>query len=115
MLSVVTRVLLNTSLTYEVLNSNLVVLKQANTVILPAQVSGRVTDSTGNPIVGASVRVKGSNAGISTDANGAFSITVPDNATLVFSSVGFISQEIPVAGQTVINVVLRPSIFNWNR
>lgn len=108
-LSVVNRVLLNTSLTYEVLNSNLVVLKQMNTVIQPAQITGKVTDSTGLPIAGVSVRVKGSNAGTSTDANGNFSLTVPDNATLIFSSVGYISQEIPVAGQTVINVTLRSS------
>ena len=105
-LSVINRVLQNTSLTYEVLNTNLVVLKRVNTVILPAQVTGRVTDSTGAPIAGASVRVKGSNAGTSTDANGAFSITVPDNATLVFSAVGFATQEIAVAGQTAVNVTL---------
>jgi TonB-linked SusC/RagA family outer membrane protein len=108
-LSVINRILQNTSLTYEVLNTNLVVLKQMNTVILPAQVTGRVTDSTGTGIAGASVRVKGSNAGTSTDANGAFSITVPDNATLIFSAVGYISREIAVAGQTVINVELQPS------
>lgn len=106
-LSVVTRVLQNTSLSYEVLNNTLIVLKRVNTVIQPAQVTGRVTDSTGNPVTGASVRVKGSNAGTSTDANGAFSLTVPDSAVLVISSVGYITQEVPVNGQAVINVTLQ--------
>lgn len=106
-LSVVNRILENTSLTYEVLNSNLVVLKRMNTIIQPAQVTGRVTDSTGAPISGVSVRVKGSNAGTSTDANGSFTITVPDNATLIFSSVGYTTQEVAVAGQTTLNITLQ--------
>jgi TonB-linked SusC/RagA family outer membrane protein len=108
-LSVVNRILQNTSLTYEVLNSNLVVLKKMNTVLQQAQITGRVTDSAGTPIAGVSVRIKGSNAGTSTDANGAFSINVPDNAVLIFSSVGYATQEVAVAGQTTINVSLQPA------
>lgn len=108
-LAVIARILQNTSLTYELLNTNLVVLKPMNAIIVPAQVTGQVTDSTGAPIAGASVRVKGSNAGTSTDVNGKFSLTVPDNATLIISSVGFATQEIAVSGQSVINVTLQPS------
>lgn len=109
-LSVVNRVLQNTSLTYEVLNSNLVVLKRMNTIILPAQVTGRVTDSAGAPIEGVTVRIKGSTAGTSTNASGAFSLTVPDSgAVLVFSSVGYETQEVEVNGQTTINITLQAS------
>lgn len=108
-LSVVQRVLQNTSLTYELLNKKLVVLKRAGMVVQPAEVSGKVTDSTGSPVVGASVRIKGSNAGTATDANGNFSLTVPDNATLVISSVGFETQEVEVGTQTTINITLNAS------
>lgn len=108
-LSVVNRILENTSLTYELLNNNLVVLKRVNTIIKQAQVTGRVTDSTGVPIVGATIQIKGSSAGTSTDANGAFSITVPDGAVLVISAVGYITREVPVGTQTVINVTLLSS------
>ncbi|WP_276480809.1 SusC/RagA family TonB-linked outer membrane protein [Paraflavitalea pollutisoli] len=108
-LSVVQRVLQNTSLTYEVLNKKLVVLKRADMVVQPAEVTGKVTDSVGSPIVGASVRIKGSNAGTATDANGNFSLTVPDNATLVISSVGFETQEVVVGTQTTINITLNAS------
>ncbi|MDF2186824.1 TonB-dependent receptor [Paraflavitalea sp. CAU 1676] len=108
-LSVVNRILEHTSLSYEVLNQKLVVLKKANTIILPAQVTGKVVDSTGAPMVGVSVRVKGSNVGTSTNAEGNFSLTVPDNAVLIFSSVGFEPQEVEVGTQTTINVTLQAS------
>lgn len=59
-------------------------------------ISGKVTDKRdGSPVVGASVLAKGSNTGVQTGADGAFTITVPASATtLVISSVGFGSQEI---------------------
>ncbi len=69
-------------------------------------VTGTVNNLNGEPIRGASVRVKGSAAGTSTDSSGSFSITVADDAILVFSSVGYAEQEIAVAGQTTINVIL---------
>ena len=69
-------------------------------------VSGIVTDK-GDPIPGATVRVKGTVIGGITDLNGRYQINVPDaDAILVFSFVGFISQEIPAGGRTEINVAL---------
>ena len=69
-------------------------------------VTGNVTDDKGLPIEGASVKVKGSKVGVAADANGNFKITVPDNATLVFSGTGLVSREMPVAGQSTVNAVL---------
>ena len=63
-------------------------------------VSGRVTDSKGEPLPGVTVLVKGTTIGTSTGADGSFSLSVPENSTLVFSSVGFKNQEIPVTGAT---------------
>jgi hypothetical protein len=71
-----------------------------------ATITGTVTNLNGEPIRGASVRVKGSAAGTSTDSSGSFSITVPENAILVFSFVGYAEQELPTAGQTSLNVIL---------
>ena len=76
----------------------------------PAQVSiqGRVTDSTGTPLPGVSVIEKGrSTNGTTTDLNGRYVLDVPENATLVFSIVGYDSQEMPVRGQTQINVIMQ--------
>ncbi|MEZ7866199.1 MAG: carboxypeptidase-like regulatory domain-containing protein [Paludibacteraceae bacterium] len=70
------------------------------------RVTGSVKDENGEPIIGASVMVKGTNVGISTDANGLFTLIVPGNAsTLVFSYVGMNSLELPVRPQ--MDVLLR--------
>lgn len=69
-------------------------------------VSGKIKDTAGNPIVAASVMIKGTSSGTKSDANGFYSINANPQATLVFSSVGFISKEVKVAGKPVIDVVL---------
>ncbi|WP_423146368.1 SusC/RagA family TonB-linked outer membrane protein [Rubrolithibacter danxiaensis] len=72
-----------------------------------AVVKGRVTDTKGVPLAGVSVKVKGSSAGTSTDADGRYSISVPDDGTLVFTYIGFNSMEVAVQGRTTIDVVLK--------
>ncbi|MBN2612804.1 MAG: SusC/RagA family TonB-linked outer membrane protein [Bacteroidales bacterium] len=72
------------------------------------QIKGTVTgEDDGAPLPGVSVVVKGTRTGIATDINGAYSLEVPSGATLVFSAVGYQTQEVQVAGQTVINVVMQ--------
>lgn len=68
-------------------------------------VKGQVTDAKG-PIPGVSVKLKGGAATTVTDASGKFSIKVPEDATLVFTYVGYVDQEIQVKKQTNINVQL---------
>jgi TonB-linked SusC/RagA family outer membrane protein len=58
-------------------------------------VSGRVLDNKGQPLPGVTVLVKGTSNGTSTGTDGGFSLSVPEGATLVFSSVGFRTQELP--------------------
>ncbi|MCH5232246.1 MAG: TonB-dependent receptor [Muribaculaceae bacterium] len=72
-------------------------------------VSGQVMDSDGNPVIGASVRVKNrANVGTATDMNGMYSLSVPANSTLVFTYVGVLPQEVKIQnGQTVYNVTLQ--------
>lgn len=70
-------------------------------------VSGKVTDSSGQPLPGVAVMVKKSNQGIVTDTNGTYTLSsVPENSTIVFSFVGMKSQEIVLNGKTQVNVVL---------
>ena len=72
------------------------------------EVRGTVTDSTGVTLVGVTVKVKNqAGVGTGTDVNGKYILNVPDNATLVFNYVGFITQEVPVNGKSVINVTMR--------
>ena len=58
------------------------------------------------PIIGANVSVVGTQLGTSTDFNGVYTISVPPDGTLLFSYIGFISQEIAVNGQSTINVTM---------
>lgn len=70
-------------------------------------VSGVVTDSDGEPAIGASVTIKGHKTGVSTDIDGKYSINVPDdNTVLTFSLVGHKSQNIKVGSRSEINVDL---------
>jgi TonB-linked SusC/RagA family outer membrane protein len=71
-------------------------------------VSGRVVDQkTGEGLPGATVLLKGTTTGISTNADGNFTLTVPDNGgTLVISSVGMVTQEIPLGNRTTVSVSL---------
>ena len=69
-------------------------------------VTGTVTDDTDQPVIGASVMVKGSTTGVPTDLDGKYSIDVPADAVLEFSSVGLRTVDMPVNDRAVINVVL---------
>ena len=70
-------------------------------------VKGTVNDEAGEPIIGATVKVQGSNVGAITDFNGNFSVEAPSNATLNISYVGYVPQNIKVNGQSNINVTLK--------
>ena len=69
-------------------------------------VSGKVTDEAGDPLPGVFVLENGSSQGTSTDQNGAYSITVPADATLVFTCIGFKELLVPVKGRTRIDVAM---------
>lgn len=72
-------------------------------------VKGLVTDATtGEGIPYASLLIKGTTSGTAADGNGNYSISVPQNATLTFSTVGYLTQEVAVNGRTTINVALEP-------
>jgi len=82
--------------------------EQKEFAMQPQTVSGKVTDSSGSPLPGVSIAVKGTGKGIITDASGNYSIgNVPGNAILIFSFVGMKSQEIAVSGKTTIDVVMQ--------
>lgn len=70
-------------------------------------VTGNVKDSTGEPIIGASVLEKGTTNGLITDLDGNFSLSVPENATLVVSFVGYKTQEFVITQPTTLNIVMK--------
>ena len=71
-------------------------------------VKGSVSDADGQPLIGAYVMPKDQNTGVTTDLDGKFSIVVPRGATLVVSSIGFITQEVTAA--PTLNIVMEEDI-----
>jgi TonB-linked SusC/RagA family outer membrane protein len=79
-------------------------------------VNGKVTDATnGDPLPGVNVLVKGTTVGTVTNAEGSYSITAPDgNGTLVFSYIGYASQEVPINNQATVNVNMAADVKSLN-
>jgi len=73
----------------------------------PIRVTGTVKDNKGTTLVGVSVTIKGSTTGVTTDANGQYTISVPSKeSVLVFSFVGYLVKEQEVKEQQIINVTM---------
>jgi len=74
-------------------------------------VTGRVTDETGSPLPGTTVVIKGTTVGASADSDGKYALDVSSrNVSLIFSFVGFVTQEIAVQNRAVVDVVLQAEI-----
>ncbi|MDB5285440.1 MAG: SusC/RagA family TonB-linked outer membrane protein [Mucilaginibacter sp.] len=81
----------------------------------PIKVSGKVVDNAGVALIGVSVKIKGSSNGTVTNMDGHYTLTVPDeSATLVFSYMGFVTQEVAVNGRQVVDVKLLENRNNLN-
>ncbi len=110
---VLNRILSGTQLTYQLLHDNLIVIRlqdqQSEKPGRDKTITGKVTDESDLPMQGVSVTIKGTATGVTTDAEGNYSITAPDNSTLVFSFVGYQEQEITIGDQTTVNVALTAS------
>ncbi|MDB5287479.1 MAG: SusC/RagA family TonB-linked outer membrane protein [Mucilaginibacter sp.] len=112
--SVLKRLLAGSDLSFTQLENNLIVITSKNEVINFAVVKGKVVDDKGLPAPGVTVKVKGTTIGTVTDPDGNYSINAPDNSTLVFSYIGFETQEVAVAGKSTINITLVTSSRGLN-
>lgn len=82
-------------------------LKLMSSVTAPIPIRGKVTDNAGQPLIGATVKVKGTNIGASTNVDGNFSIEAEGNSTLVISYTGFETVEVAVNNRQSINVQMK--------
>lgn len=103
----------NHQLKYKVISNTITVARHAGAVesaateIQQRPITGRVIDEQGNPLQGASVVVKNTQTGTTTQANGAFTLNVPNlNITLVISYVGHVAQEVDLAGHETVQITL---------
>lgn len=94
---------------------NLKVPDLGEKVALPLDISGKVLDTNGDPLIGVNVLVKGAATGTATDVDGNFALTdVPEEAILEISYIGFRSLEVPVNGRTYLSIVLEEDLQTLN-
>ena len=72
------------------------------------QIRGKVTDPQNDPLPGVNIQLKGTTTGASTNADGVYTLTVPgDGGTLIFSFIGYKTQEVPIGNQAVIDINMK--------
>jgi TonB-linked SusC/RagA family outer membrane protein len=104
---VLTSLLANTGLKHKKLENNLIVISTRE-LLENVNVTGSATDANGEPLAGVNIIVKGTSIGTITDANGKFSLNVPNSdAVLVISYIGYVTQEIKVGARRTFPIVLQ--------
>jgi len=100
--------LINSNINYKLERNNIVVLiaKVNESKGEPKKITGIVTDQNGNPIIGATVMIKGSKNGTMTDINGKFSLEVTNRSILIISYIGYSSLEIEIDSQKNLEIKL---------
>ncbi|MDR1091995.1 MAG: SusC/RagA family TonB-linked outer membrane protein, partial [Prevotella sp.] len=106
------------NLTYYVNGNQIVIVKNKEEISVPVTtqsvkraIKGKVTDSTNEPLIGVSIVIKGTTSGNVTDLYGNYTLdNVSDSDILIFSYIGYISQEIMVRGKNVIDIILREDV-----
>jgi len=113
LLLVLDLLLQNTKLLYQQMENNLIVIKESENIAEQrpdVTIRGKITSDDGTPLTGVSIQIKGTNVGTTTNTEGNFTLTVPNaNVTLVVSYVGYVSQEINLAGRTEVSASLTVS------
>lgn len=102
----------NSGITYSIVNNQIILSVASKTegtksVTQERTITGVIKDNTGFGMPGVNIMVKGTSNGTITDIDGNYSLNVPENATLVFSYVGYLPQEIQVGTSKTVNVLLK--------
>lgn len=119
---VLNEILVGEGLAYKVLDNSIVIApralidtERAGTMQQIREITGKVSDSYGGAIPGASIFIKGTTTGTISDVNGNFTLSIPDNSeVLVFSFVGMKTKEVIIGTQSIFEVVLDDDAFGLN-
>lgn len=96
--------------TYRIENKNIILIPKTEQTTKSQQeklITGTITDASGEPLIGASIQVKGKSVGTITDLDGKFSLNVSNNDVLEISYIGYLSQTVTITNQTSLSVMLR--------
>ena len=109
-MDVLSEVFRNTDIGYAVEGSNIMLMRKEARAEKKQQdgnkVSGRITDKSGEPIIGANVVIKGTTNGTITDIDGNYTLEAPASAILQISYVGYLTQDVPVNGESRVDIRL---------
>ena len=95
-----------TDLAFKMLDNNLIVVISNTLAFQDIKITGKITNEAGEGLSGVTVTLKGTSIGTSTDNNGNFTLTVPQDGTLIISSIGYQAQTVAVSNRSVIDVKL---------
>jgi TonB-linked SusC/RagA family outer membrane protein len=103
---VLDQMFMGTDLSYKMLENNLIVVLSSALTLQDIKVTGKITSDKGEVLSGVSITLKGGKVGTTTDNEGNFILTVPENGTLVISYTGYQTQEVKINSQSVFNLRL---------
>lgn len=104
---VISDLLANSGFKFSELPNHLIVI--SGNAMQIAKITGKVVDEKGQPLPGASVRIKGAKIGATTDTNGLFALEAPDNSVLTISYIGYDDKDVTATGTTPLMIALTPS------
>jgi len=97
-------------LTYNIIDNNIIISKNSRTAasVVPVTVTGIIRDEKNQPLPGVTIKIKDTQLAVMSNIDGSYKITVPDNsAVLVYSFIGYVTQEVPVGNNTEISITLK--------
>lgn len=111
-------ILENTSFTFREMKKNILIVRKESSSLdnavnqtLEHTVSGRVVDDKNEPLAGVSIVLKGTTTGTTSDGDGVYTLTTPEaSGILMFSFIGFATQEVNIDNRTTINITLLPDV-----
>lgn len=109
-LYVLDQVFAGTNVSYTIIDDKIVLAAKKNVIVSKDEkvVNGAVKDQNGEPLIGVSILEKGTNNGVITDLNGSYKITTQTaDQILIFSYIGYQTQEVSVKGKTSLNIILK--------
>jgi len=101
--------------TYTIHANTIIVTRKPEPTVVSVIIKGRVTDVNDHPLPGVAIRLKDSQTGTATLADGSYTLTVPDtDGVLLFKFLGYTPKEVPINGRTIINVQLEQATSQLN-
>jgi TonB-linked SusC/RagA family outer membrane protein len=106
--------IIDNKLSYKMADDNVVIISNQDDADKQVIIKGKVVDKTGEPLIGVSIKLQGTNVGVTSDVNGNFSINAPDNGVLELTYIGYAKKIVPISGNQSLTITMEalPSALN---